>query len=67
MSASKSKQTAVIKKGANIQNSFRLINRIRGGACSAEGNLETLEALAGRGRRERKILPFFYSAVLARF
>ena len=36
-----------------------------GGACSAEGNLETLEALAGRGRRERKILPFFYSAVLA--
>ena len=38
---------------------------IRGGAGSAEGNFEPLEALAARGRRERKILPLFYSAVLA--
>ena len=34
---------------------------IRGGAGSAEGNFEPLEALAARGRRERKILPFFFN------
>ena len=42
-----------------------LLKAIRGGASSAKGNLETKGNYAGRGRRERKIFPFFRSAVVA--
>ena len=39
---------------------------IRGGACSAEGNLETLEALAGRGRRGFCRISVSYFGILVR-
>ena len=39
---------------------------IRRGACSAEGNLETLEALAGRGRRGFCRISVSYFGILVR-
>ena len=35
------------------------VGTIRGGACSPEEKVSSGQALAGRGRRERRILPFF--------
>ena len=52
--------------GDNDAHIKKIIDWIRGGASSTEGNLETLEALAGRGRRGFCRISVSYFGILVR-
>ena len=60
----------MLRPHCNISNLYSNIlgceSEIRRGACSAEGNLETLEALAGRGRRGFCRISVSYFGILVR-